>query len=56
MSYIALAVGALAVASALEVIVDLSDPYSGFFQVSPHPLIEVLKTIRGAVPAGGAAR
>jgi hypothetical protein len=56
MSYITLAVGALAVASALEVIVDLSDPYSGFFQVSPHPLIEVLKTIREAVPAGGAAR
>jgi hypothetical protein len=45
MSYITLAVGALAIASALQVIIDLSDPYSGLFQVSPHPLTDVLKAI-----------
>jgi hypothetical protein len=45
MSYIVLAVGALAVASALEVIVDLSGPYSGWFRVSPHALTDVLKAI-----------
>ena len=45
MSYIVLAVGALAIASALEVIVDLSDPYSGLFRVSPHPLTDVLKAM-----------
>jgi hypothetical protein len=38
----------LAVASALEVIVDLSDPYSGLFQVSPHPLTDVLKAMDAA--------
>ncbi len=49
MTYIALAVGALAVASAIEVIVDLSGPYSGLFRVSPHPLTDVLKAIDTAV-------
>jgi hypothetical protein len=53
MSYITLAVGALAVASALEVIIDLSDPYSGLFQVSAHPLTEVLKAISADVPPEG---
>ena len=48
MSYITLAVGALAIASSLEVIVDLSDPYSGLFQVSPHPLTDVLKAMDAA--------
>jgi hypothetical protein len=48
MSYITLAVGALAVASALEIIIDLSDPYSGLFQVSPHPLTDVIKSIDAA--------
>ena len=50
MTYIALAVGALAIASALEVIIDLSDPYSGLFQVSPHPLNDVLKAISAEIP------
>jgi hypothetical protein len=45
MSFIALGVGALAVASAIESIIDLSDPYSGMFRVSAHPLIDVLKAI-----------
>jgi hypothetical protein len=57
MSYVVLVVGALAIASALEVIIDLSDPYSGLFQVSPHPLTDVLKAISvGAPPEGRAAR
>ena len=50
MSYIALAVGAFAIASALQVIIDLSDPYSGVFQVSPRALIDVLKAISADVP------
>jgi hypothetical protein len=45
MTYIVLALGALAIASALNVIVDLSDPYSGLFEVSPHPLTDVLKAM-----------
>jgi hypothetical protein len=53
MSYITLAVGALAIASALEVIIDLSDPYSGLLQVNPHPLIDVLKAISADVPPEG---
>jgi hypothetical protein len=48
MSYIVSAVGALAVASAIGVIVDLSDPYSGLFRVSPAPLIDVLKAVDAA--------
>jgi len=45
MSYVALMVGALAIASAIEVIVDLSDPYQGFFLVSPGALTDVIKAI-----------
>jgi hypothetical protein len=45
MSYLAIAVGALAVATGIEAIVDLSDPYSGLFRVSPAPLVEVLKAV-----------
>jgi hypothetical protein len=45
MSYLAIAVGALAVATGIEAIVDLSDPYSGLFRASPAPLIEVLKAV-----------
>jgi hypothetical protein len=53
MSYVILAVGALAIASALDVIIDLSDPYSGLFQVSPHPLNDVLTAIRAEAPPEG---
>jgi hypothetical protein len=35
-------IGALAVASAFYMILDLSDPYSGFFRASPAPLEQVL--------------
>lgn len=48
MSYIVIAVGALAVASAIGVILDLSDPYLGVIQVSPAPLIDVLKAMEAA--------
>jgi hypothetical protein len=53
MSYITLLVGGLAIASALEIIVDLSDPYSGLFRISPHPLTDALKAINA--PAGGSS-
>ncbi len=48
MSYITLAVGALAISSAIEVIVDLSDPYLGLLQVTPAPLIDVMKAVDSA--------
>jgi hypothetical protein len=41
-SVIALAVGAVAVASAVLLILDLSDPYSGVFRASPGPLEQAL--------------
>jgi hypothetical protein len=42
MSIVALAVGALAIGSAFYLIVDLSNPYSGYFRASPAPLAQVL--------------
>ena len=42
MSVIALAVGAVAIASAVLLILDLSSPYSGVFRASPAPLEQVL--------------
>jgi hypothetical protein len=36
------AVGAFAVASAVYLILDLSDPYAGAFRASPEPLEQVL--------------
>jgi hypothetical protein len=41
-SVIALGVGAVAVASAVLLILDLSDPYSGIFRASPAPLQQAL--------------
>ena len=41
-SVIALAVGAIAVASAVLLILDLSNPYSGLFRASPAPLEQAL--------------
>jgi hypothetical protein len=41
-SVIALAVGSIAVASAVLLILDLSDPYSGVFRASPAPLEQAL--------------
>jgi hypothetical protein len=42
MSALALSFGAVAVASAVYVILDLSSPYSGIFRASPAPLEQVL--------------
>ena len=42
MSVVAGAVGALAISSAVYLILDLSDPYSGVFRASPAPLEQVL--------------
>lgn len=44
-SFIMVAVGALAVASAAYLIVDLSGPYAGLFRVSSAPLDQVLAFI-----------
>ena len=41
-SFLAVALGALAVASAAPMILDLSSPYSGIFRASPAPLDQVL--------------
>ncbi len=42
MSIVVAIVGAVAVASAFHLIIDLSSPYSGIFRVSPAPLEQVL--------------
>jgi Protein of unknown function (DUF4239) len=42
MSLVCVVVGAIAVASAVYLILDLSDPYSGIFHVSSEPLEQVL--------------
>jgi hypothetical protein len=47
------ALGALAVASALYAIVDLSTPYDGLFRVSPKPIIDVLKVVDTLAARGG---
>ena len=41
-TFVVFALGALAIASAVYVILDLSSPYSGFFRASPAPLERVL--------------
>ena len=46
MSVVALVFGALAVASAIYLILDLSSPYSGLFRTSPAPLQQVLGQMR----------
>ncbi len=54
MSIIVLAFGALAVASALYMIMDLSSPYSGLFRTSSAPLEQVLTYIgQGQGAVGG---
>jgi hypothetical protein len=42
MSLVCVLVGAVAIASAVYLILDLSDPYSGIFRASPEPLEQVL--------------
>ena len=54
MSYLVLVIGALGVASAIYIIVDLISPFSGVFVVSSQPLVDVLQAVELAVaPAGG---
>jgi hypothetical protein len=49
-----LVIGALGVASAIYIIVDLISPFSGVFVVSQEPLVDVLKAIEEvSVRAGG---
>jgi hypothetical protein len=52
-SYIALALGAMAIASSIYVISDLISPYSGLFQVSPEPVLFALEAAdEAAAPSG----
>ncbi len=54
MSFIALLFGAIAVASGVYLILDLSSPYSGIFRASPAPLEQVLAFMsQGQGPVGG---
>jgi len=48
MSYAALAVASLSVATTMYLILDLSDPYSGFVQASNSPIERVIKDIADA--------
>ena len=53
MSYIALALGAMAIASSIYVIADLISPYSGLFRVSPEPVLDALQAAdEAAAPSG----
>lgn len=45
MSLVVVGVGAIAVATAIYVILDLSSPYSGLFRASPAPIEDVLEYI-----------
>lgn len=52
-SYIALALGAMAIASSIYVISDLISPYSGLFRVSPEPVLVALEAAdEAAAPSG----
>jgi hypothetical protein len=53
MSYVILGFGALAIASAIYCIADLSSPYSGLFTVSPEPIADVLDAVDDAAKPGG---
>ena len=56
MSYIVLLIGALGVASAIYIIVDLISPFSGVFVISPEPLADVLRAVEEAAAPGGGHR
>jgi uncharacterized protein (DUF486 family) len=56
MSVVALVFGALAVASAMYLILDLSSPYSGLFRASPAPLQQVLAQMSQGQGAVGGSR
>jgi hypothetical protein len=53
MSYVVLVVGAMGIASAIYLIADLINPFSGVFVVRSAPLVDVLKVVEeAAAPAG----
>jgi hypothetical protein len=53
MSYVVLVVGAMGIASAIYIIADLINPFSGVFVISPAPLVDVLKVVEeAAAPTG----
>ena len=53
MSYLALALDAMAIASSIYVIADLISPYSGLFQVSPESILVTLEAAdEAAAPSG----
>jgi hypothetical protein len=56
MTVIVLAFGALAVGSAVYLILDLSSPYSGYFMASPAPLEQVLSYMSQGQGAIGGQR
>jgi hypothetical protein len=56
MSYVVLVIGALGVASAIYIIVDLISPFTGVFVVSQEPLVDVLRAVEEAVAPGGSHR
>lgn len=56
MSYVVLAIGAMSIASAIYIITDLASPYSGLFQVSPAPIVDVLRAVDEALAPAGSHR
>jgi len=54
MTFVVLPFGAMAIASAIYVIADLSSPYSGLFQVNSAPILDVLTAVEAAAKPGGA--
>ena len=56
MSYVVFVVGAMGVTSAIYVIADLINPYSGLFVISPAPLVDVLNVVEEAAAPVGAHR
>lgn len=54
MTYLALVFGAMAIASAIYVIADLSSPYSGLFKLNPAPITDVLAAVEAATRPAGA--
>ena len=56
MSYVILVVGAMGISSAMYVITDLANPYTGIFVVSPTPLINVLNIVEEAAALAGGHR
>ena len=56
MSYVVFVVGAMGVTSAIYVIADLINPYSGLFVISPAPLVDVLKVVEAAAAPAGSHR